>query len=106
MMLNNFDFSGEIVYIRNLDRGYCKSFVVKGASCAPGSMTSQVVELKCLVPDRLMDDAGKISLYDKVSVSGHIETWSKPCGNGTMRLKTMFIVDYIFDEHTGGKYDL
>lgn len=71
--------------------------MIKGSSCVSDFMASQVVELKCLVPDRLKADVEKINLYCNVSVSGHIETWSKPCGNGTMRQKNMFIVDYIFD---------
>ncbi|WP_288983140.1 hypothetical protein [uncultured Treponema sp.] len=106
MLINDFDFSGEIVYIKNLDRGYCKSVIIKGVSNVFDSLSSQTVELKCLIPDRLSKDAGRINLYDWLSVSGHIEMWSKPCGNGTVRQKIMFIVDYILDikkQRKGGK---
>lgn len=95
---NEWTFSGEVFYIKELTGEFTGSIKVRGLSQREGAFSTKIVELPCLMQDRLWKQfkEKQIKVYDKITISGHLETWSKN-SHGKPVNKTMFIIDYIID---------
>lgn len=97
--LNEFNVSGEIVSLKELDGEFKASLIIKGTATREGAETSQILELTCLLQDKVYKDALQkgLKLYKKATVSGHIESWQRVQPNGKVKTKVIFITDYIYD---------
>ena len=90
--MNEWRFSGEIFYLKELEKDYGASVKIRGVS--EGSFAQRECELSCLVGVDAYKDAVKkgIKQYKHVALSGHMETFVK---NGIPKM--MFIADYILE---------
>lgn len=89
--MNEWSFSGEVFYLKELERDYGASVKIRGVS--EGGF-GRICELSCLIGQDAYKDAMKkgIGQYKKVALSGHMETFIK-----NDKPKTMFIADYILE---------
>ena len=93
---NEWTFSGECFYIKDLEGEFCKSIKIRGRSKRNNSYSEQIAEIGCLFQSDVWKQAEQKGLkqYDFVAIQGHIETW-KRMSSGGERIKTMFIADSV-----------
>lgn len=96
IMMNEWSFSGEIFYLKELEKDYGASLKIRGtATRKDNSFRSDICELGCLVTRDAWNEAKKkgVKVYKNIAVSGHLETFIKNDGNS----KIMFIAEYIME---------
>lgn len=96
--MNEWSFSGEVFYLKELDKDYGASLKIRGTSPRGDSLNSaQIVEITCLLTKDCYKQAKEkgLALYRKVAVSGHIETFVKDADFN--KVKNMFIAEYILE---------
>ena len=100
---NEWTFGGELFYMKEQFGEFGASLKIRGISQRMNSESTQICEFSCLVPYDVYEDFVNrgVKVYDKILVSGHLETWqkSKVNGNGELKVdvKQMFIVDYLLE---------
>ena len=96
--MNEWSFSGEVYYLKELEKDYGASIKIRGTAPRGDSVaSSQIAELSCLLTKDAYEQAKKrgLSLYKKVAVSGHIETFVKDADFN--KVKNMFIAEYVLE---------
>lgn len=95
MTMNEWTFSGEVFYLKELERDYGASLKIRGSSLS-GNDYSRIVELNCLLTKDAYKEAIKkgIGLYKNVTISGHMETFVR---SDNKKTKTMFIAEYVLE---------
>ena len=90
--INTWSFSGELFYIKELDGEFAASVKVRGISRRKDAMSTQIAEMTCLMETMVYDTLieKKIDLYQKIVVTGHIETWVTE-----KKTKVLYIADNI-----------
>ena len=95
--MNEWSFTGEIFYLKELNGEFKASVRMRGsASRLDATYTSNLCEIGCLLTSKAYDEAKEknIGMYKTMTVSGHIESWA----NGTSKNpKVMFIADYVME---------
>lgn len=94
--MNEWSFSGEVFYLKELEKDYGASLKIRGTSPRGDSVSSsQIAEITCLMTKECYESAKKegLALYKKVAVSGHIETFVKDADFA--KVKNMFIAEYV-----------
>lgn len=93
-MINEWTFSGEIFYLKELSGEFSASLKLRGMAKRLDAMSSQITELPVLVGNTIykaLSEKGK-KLYSQATLSGHIETWFDE-----KKSKIMFVADKIID---------
>lgn len=87
--VNDFTFSGEVFYLKELvdSKEFSYSIKIRGVAKRDFAITPMICELSCLILKNVNID--KVKLHEEVCVSGHIEFWERK------NKKNMFIVDAI-----------
>jgi len=95
--MNEWTFTGEVFYLKELKGEFGASLRIKGvASRLDATFSSNLCEMGCLLTNEAYEQAKKkhIDMYKNVTVSGHLESWA----NGTSKNpKVMFIADYVME---------
>lgn len=98
MAENYWEFGGELVYIKPQSGEFGASIKIRGTSKRNDASSSQICELTSLVPSdvNMQFKHRGVECYDRVTVSGHIETWRREYDN-KIKTKQMFIVDNLLE---------
>lgn len=93
-MRNEWIFSGEIFYLKELTGEFAASLKIRGTAKRQDAMSSQITELSVLVGSRIYEEmtAKGIKIYTQATLAGHMETWADE-----KKSKTMFVVDEIIE---------
>lgn len=92
-MMNEWSFSGQIFYLKELEKDYGASLKIRGSTNE--DYRSGICEISCLVKKDVWDEAKKkgVAMYKDIALSGHMETFFKP----NRETKTMFIAEYVME---------
>jgi hypothetical protein len=94
--MNEWTFSGEIFYLKELEGEFAISLKLRGTSRRKNAMTEQIAEVSCLGDKdfyAIFKEHG-LKLYSKAALSGHMETWIQKA-HGKTPTKTMLIADNV-----------
>lgn len=94
--MNEWTISGEVFYLRGLDGEFSASIRLRGISRREGFDSTQVLEVGCLMCRKAWEEAcvKGVELYRRVTLSGHIESWTKAYEHKEER-KIMLIADHV-----------
>jgi len=89
---NNWIFSGEIFYLKELQGEFAASMKIRGIAQRKDAQSTQITEITCLMQQPLYNKLLKLGykVYSKICLSGHIESWIK-----SDKMKVMLIADDI-----------
>ena len=95
---NDWTFTGEIFYLKELEGEFAASLKLRGVAQRKGAVSTQIAEIPCLVQSALWEQIKKkqIKQYDTITLSGHLESWNQNSHGKPVR-KIMLIADYITD---------
>ena len=92
-MMNEWTFSGEIIYIKELEEDFGASLRIRGTASRKDHIFSQPCEIGCLLTKSAYEKAKQkgIKLHKDISISGHLESFFKE----KKQPKVMFVAERV-----------
>ena len=98
--INEWTVSGRVFYLKEMQGEFSASLKIRGeAKRSDGVYSSQIMEVGCLLPPNVYEQAKKkgLKLNRQLCITGHLETWNHNSKGKPIEDKVMFIADAILE---------